>query len=826
MAKRQLIKTLFLGMITCVFFVFLVACTDKSEPTLSVDKHELNMSVGENVQLTATLNGTEERVDWNSSDPQTVLLSVSEDDKIVTVEALKVGHAVISASIGSLSEKCVVTVNETLSSLSLTYGGLEAISFQVNDVLDPSYIKVIGGVEGLDYHFTLINNNQEIVLEQVYTFETAGEYILKAEVITEGYRGNAQMRFNVNEWSPDEIEAVLKYDGVSEPIRDYIGYTLDYEKLSVESKIIEENELIFVWTLLDGEGNEKEILDSGYTFTEAGEYRIGLRIEDNAYICTSILSVTIQPLSDIHVTLLYGGEPADEVEWLWGSNPKEFSVQALPQGINGQWSVLNKNGESFELDRIEELTPGLYMVKYSIVTYGYKGEATCSVTVYRDHSQNIELQLDTLLWTGKEYDFSPSVDGETLDFTIQIQYGNENLWERFSGQFEHSGKIKLKVGINDETGIERGTKDLEVSVYNVGSEYVFNAGIKNMMLVTGVTATVQGKKGIYGNDQSISLETNATENYSLFVEMDSVAKTENNKIVAQSAGSTKIYAKIGFDLYEILNVTVRELTGYKAITSIEDWNALPAGNSSENYVLTSDLDFKNQVVAKKFGRVNYKDTDGLAGVLDGNGHAIMNYTAPSGASQALIGQVAQTGVVRNVRFLGVVGNTTVGGYYGCVIGFLLGTAEDLYAEIKIQTGSTADKPDSAKCVGGLIGQGRGWNWSLNRCIVVLDKETPDDLKYTGALVGGIEKSSNPYYIHSGYVVGLSKIPVVAVTGNTLAPENFVNGSTPIENQGRYAKFSSISEMKEFENEHASGRFSEGGLFDRAFWNLVWETIAA
>lgn len=826
MLKSKLIKTLFFNVVICVFAAFLVACADKGAPTLSVDKHELNMSVGENVQLTAILNGTEESIVWNSSDPRTVLLSVSEDNKIVTVEALKVGRAIIRASVGSLSAECVITVSETLSSLSLTYGGLADISFQVDDALDPSYIEVIGGVDGLDYRYTLTNNDQEFLLERIYTFETAGEYILKAEVTTEGYIGNAQMRFNVSERTPIEIDAVLNYDGVNGPICNYVRYMLEYEKLGVESKTIEENGLNFVWVLLDSDGNKHEILESGYTFTESGEYKISLHIEDNAYICMSTLSVTIQPLSDIPITLCYDGEKADEVELLYGEEFKEFSVRTLPQGVDGQWSVLNDNGESFDFDEIDRLTPGLYTLKYSIVTYGYTGEAACSVTVYRDHSANIELQSDDLLWTGKGYNFSPFVNGEDLDFTIRVQYENENVWGRFSGRFEHSGKVKLEAIINDETGIERGSKCIEVCVYNAGTEYVFNAGIKNVMLVTGVTSTVRGQTGTYGSEQNISLETDADDDYSLFVETDSVAKTENGKIVAQSEGSTKIYAKIGYDLYEIFDVTVRSLIGYKAITSVEDWNALPGGNSSENYVLTSDLDFDNRVVDKKFGRQNYKDTDGLAGVLDGNGHAIKNYTAPGGASQALIGQVAQTGTVRNIRFLGVVGNTTVGGYYGCVIGFLLGTAEDLYAEIKIQTGSSADKPDAATCVGGLIGQGRGWNWSLNRCIVVLDEETPDNLKFTGALVGGISNSGNPYYIHSGYVVGSGKIPVVAVTGNILAPKDFVNGSTPIENQGRYAGFSSISEMKEQENEHANGRFSEGGLFDRAFWRLSWETIAA
>lgn len=77
-----------------------------------------------------------------------------------------------------------------------------------------------------------------------------------------------------------------------------------------------------------------------------------------------------------------------------------------------------------------------------------------------------------------------------------------------------------------------------------------------------------------------------------------------------------------------------------------------------------------------------------------------------------------------------------------------------------------------------------------------------------------------------YVVGAGKIPVVAVAGRSEAPSDFVNGSTPIEQQGRYAKFSTIAELKKYENKNANGRFEDGRLFDRAFWNLVWDTIEA
>ena len=828
MAKGRIIKTLLLIITACIFTAFLVACSDKKEPSISIDSPELNMSVGESEQLTASLSGEEGTVIWNCSDPQTVLLSVSENDKTVTIEALKVGQAVISASVGDLSAECTVTVFETLSSLSLSYGGLDALSFRVGDTLDPAYIDVESGVENLQYRFTLSSQGKEIVLDQPYAFESAGEYLLKAEVITEGYFGNAQISFQVSEQETNEIEAVLKYDNSADSIQEYIGFTLDYAKLSVESTDITENQLTYVWTVADSQGNEREIPASGYSFTKADEYKIGLYIENNTYVCNSTLSVTINPLTEVPVTLMYGDEMAkEEEEWLSGTSPEEFALQQqLPAGVEGEWSV---NGESFDIEKLSTLTPGVYTLKYSVTTYGYYGEDLCSVTVYRDHSDSIQLTLDDLLWTGKTYDFRPDVSGEELSFSLRVKYGEADEWVPFGGQFESSGNVTLEVAVDDDAGVERGLRKFSGIAYNHGTAYNFRPSVRSIMLVLGVTTTVNGQSGTFGDEQDIpNIVADVPEemHYDLFIEDDTVVSIEDSKFIAANAGSTKVYAKIGYDLYEVFEVTIRDLTGYKAITSVEDWNVLPAGNSSENYVLTADIDFKDEVVAKKFGRVNYQDTDGLSGVLDGNGHAIKNYVAPAGSSQALIGQVAKTGIVRNIRFLGVVGNTTVGDYYGCVIGFLLGTAEDLYAEIKIQSGSAATSPNNTKCVGGLVGQGRGWDWALNRCIVALDEETPDNLNYTGALVGAIQNSGNPYYIRSGYVVGTSEIPVVAVAGETEAPSEFVNGSTPIEAQGRYAKFSSLEEMKAHENEHANGRFEDGGLFDRAFWSLVWDTIEA
>lgn len=267
--------------------------------------------------------------------------------------------------------------------------------------------------------------------------------------------------------------------------------------------------------------------------------------------------------------------------------------------------------------------------------------------------------------------------------------------------------------------------------------------------------------------------------------------------------------------YPVANIRVTNFEGYYSIADVADWNALPAGNCNDNFVLTADIDFNGAIAAKKFGRVNYKDGDGLSGIFDGNGHTIKNYTAPAGASQALIGQVASDGVVRNMRFTGVVGNETVGDYYGCIIGFLLGTAEDIYAEIKIPSGREWNSVDATKCVGGLIGQGRSTRWNLRRCIVKISDDTPNDLPHTGALIGSVTSQNAVNRVIDGYVIGSTEIVPISANGSSYALES-LNEHEIDSSNGKYAKYSSFTELKN----NQMHLFTNDGTFDNIVWNVL------
>ena len=105
---------------------------DVSEPdSVTLDPTSHTMNVGESVTLNATANGT---VTWSSSDP--TVASVNNG----TVTALKAGTATITATVGTASATCSITVNESGStpvvsenSIKKCYGlkNGDAVSFTV-----------------------------------------------------------------------------------------------------------------------------------------------------------------------------------------------------------------------------------------------------------------------------------------------------------------------------------------------------------------------------------------------------------------------------------------------------------------------------------------------------------------------------------------------------------------------------------------------------------------------------------------------------------------------------------------------------------------------
>lgn len=136
-----LLPAIFLAFTGCDFLKELTEPEEVSATSITLDKHSLELKVGQSDALTATIepdNATDKSVSWATSNP--AIVSV---DKAGNITAVDVGTATIAASHGNLTDVCKVTViSNTIpvtsvhlnkTSLSMT----EYETFQLTAVVKP-----------------------------------------------------------------------------------------------------------------------------------------------------------------------------------------------------------------------------------------------------------------------------------------------------------------------------------------------------------------------------------------------------------------------------------------------------------------------------------------------------------------------------------------------------------------------------------------------------------------------------------------------------------------------------------------------------------------
>ena len=247
------------------------------------------------------------------------------------------------------------------------------------------------------------------------------------------------------------------------------------------------------------------------------------------------------------------------------------------------------------------------------------------------------------------------------------------------------------------------------------------------------------------------------------------------------------------------------------------------------------MDFNNEVVSAKFlrgGDGQWNNTSGLKHIFDGNGFAIKNFTAvkthPSNDEwRGLIGQVAAGGTIRNIKFLGVTGASTNGGTRtGGVISFLCGKAENIYAEVSINTVNgnytSAGSSSPENSVGGLIGILLNETGVTLKNVIV--KATVDsnitDTKSIGGVLGAVGWETKADYVSNCYVITESNIKAVAwldcrtdkTNGKWNADIGF-NSDYSGEVPDYWAAYESVDALKTAQAE----KFSDG-VFNTLFWN--------
>ena len=160
-------------MFATVLYVF-AGCSGKEQTegkaTLTLSAATLELDVLEKSTLTATVSGTEDTVEWTSSD--TTVAEVNEGE----IFALKAGNATITASAGGASATCSLTVYDSGAYPSMT--------------LDKSSVNMKEGKK-VSINPTMKYKNQ--VVEAAYTYVSSDEDVVTVDggVMTGAGLGNA-----------------------------------------------------------------------------------------------------------------------------------------------------------------------------------------------------------------------------------------------------------------------------------------------------------------------------------------------------------------------------------------------------------------------------------------------------------------------------------------------------------------------------------------------------------------------------------------------------------------------------------------------------------
>lgn len=121
-----------------------------AELTITLDRTECALSVGETVTLEATVSAEGKTVEWSTSEPTVAIV----DDGLVT--ALAAGSATITASVEGKSAACAVTVNGI---------SVKSIDLGVDSPLE----LVVGGSYGLEPRFLVDGTEETEGVEWSYT---------------------------------------------------------------------------------------------------------------------------------------------------------------------------------------------------------------------------------------------------------------------------------------------------------------------------------------------------------------------------------------------------------------------------------------------------------------------------------------------------------------------------------------------------------------------------------------------------------------------------------------------------------------------------------
>ncbi len=796
----------------------LVACSKSNiKPggtTLQLSETDAVMYVGEKTTVTATASDTEGQAIVWSADTDSVALTPNVDGSAAEVEAVKAGASVVTASVVGVSASYTVTVKNItqVSDISVAYDNDYLPQFGAGDTLEFAKLTATAGEE-YEYRYTIrYGEETEQNLTADYVLDERGDYTVTAYITTRGASGKGMLGFSVVQAVND---IVLKYDG-NDSATFIKGQTLQANNVSATSSVASENSLDIAYRIVTPSGEKIVLDDNGYSFATTGAYYLEAFISGNAEFSGSVrIPITVEDKRRLTVTPKFDEGAAtgieNEITTAFDLSKLGYDVSETETGaLNAVWKidgVAVDTEDSFEFDATGEHT-----VSVELSNEFYEGSASFTVTVYKQYSLTLDCPTINAV-TGEAYDFVPSVS-EDAETQLQVKYGSGE-WQAFNGEFAQTGAAAIKAVVKGE--YNRGeSAEAPITVYERGTACSVYAPAYAHKLLLGVAETVGGETGTYGNTATVPTQTiggaYTTKRFiSLYTSVASV--TDGGTVQGLKAGSAEIALLLDGKVYSLGEYEVVDYSGYKAISTVTDWEALTTDTDSGNYVLVNDIDFGGANIPKKFDKNGWNTTSGMCGIFDGNGYAIKNgKVAGTGEKAGIICQVS--GTLRDIKFLNIVRDDPSGNYSGIVTCFLTGKMENVYAEVKVNAGWSGTRreyqPEPANSFGSLVGIASA-DFEMTNCVVNISTDQ-ESLTNVGGLIGALQWNTTPNKIVNSYAICAVEIPTIDVYGNWLYTSNSEEGRT--ENEPVDYMYSTLSEFKT----------AQGDNFNTKFWNQVLTSV--
>ena len=304
------------------------------------------------------------------------------------------------------------------------------------------------------------------------------------------------------------------------------------------------------------------------------------------------------------------------------------------------------------------------------------------------------------------------------------------------------------------------TKEVTITIPMDVYEIALEKSDYTLSLVTGYTTDKSAatynytvtKNGVAYTGDDVSVVSNDT----------AVATVNGNTITAVGDGTTTVEISVG-GATATVNVKVDV---YTPITSIDDMNNLAGSSDSQTvsgkYMLMNNIDYVGgnlKTISRFTG--SGQATKGFTGIFDGNGYTISNFTPvrPGGtanaASNAIFGNIASTGIVRNLNVAGV---TLAGIANGGIANFNFGTIENCF----VQGTVTVTGDLSAHPVGGIVAKNQNGG-TVRNCVAVLTIEAGVTATYIGGVAGW---NATGAFIENCYSITSSAVNAISASTTT------------------------------------------------------------